>query len=160
MHKKTHKTKFLPSTSKKKKIGGMQRRKYIPPSRSTDDKSGQIKLAEETAAMWNRRAADIKAGKFESAPSEGGLKRGPKPDLSRSEEDKCTKTVTTALTPREFRMFEKMRVRYPFAPTVSQFLRTCMRCAFGKSMPTLPREALDELDKDNEFMFFRLNDEL
>ena len=63
MHK-THKGKFACSP-KGKKIGGMQRKKYAPPSRPLDDKAAQKKLAEETAAMWQRRARDIDADKFD-----------------------------------------------------------------------------------------------
>jgi hypothetical protein len=153
---KTHKTKRLSAPVKRKKIAGMQRGKFGTADRVVDNKKAAAKLAEDMAAVHTRRAADIRAGKFEPQTyGEGNLKRGPKPDTTRSDDDKCTKVVSTVITPNELRIIEKMRLLYPFPPTMSQFIRVLVRGSLGKRIPQLSDEAFDLLMKDDAVNQYR-----
>lgn len=73
------------------------------------------------------------------SPPEGGLKRGPKPDLFR---DKCENGLHTQLTKREFQQFEQLRKQVGRQFTRSIFLRYVI-CEFlethrRKDCPTMP----------------------
>jgi len=144
-----------------RKIVGMKR----SPSKTDAPKfirdSRDLKLAEESRAMWARREEDLRnhPEKFRpDSPQDTGLKRGPKRDSSRGADDKCTRTASTVLTPREWRIVEKMRNAYPFPPTPSQFLRSLICGSLGKKVPLLPEKEYESLMRDAEVLGFQLED--
>jgi hypothetical protein len=104
----------------------MKRRRPETEMAPVDLAAKNVQLAKETSAMWSRRAKDLQEHpeKFEPASyADGNLKRGPKPDTSRSAGDKCTKVMSMVVTPNEFAVLEKFRKSFPFPPSQSQFAR-------------------------------------
>jgi hypothetical protein len=126
MKHKPDKTKVLSQRVQGGKIGSMKRRSVETDVVPADLAAKNVQLAKESAAMWSRRAKDLQEHpeRFEPGSYAGGnLKRGPKPDTSRSAGDKCTKVMSMVVTPNEYAVLEKFRKSFPFPPSQSQFAR-------------------------------------
>lgn len=159
MKQKTDKGKVLSKRVQDGKIRSMKRRSAEAKMQPVDLAAKNVQLAKETAAMWSRRAKDLQEHpeKFEPASyASGNLKRGPKPDMSRSAGDKCTKVMSMVVTPNEYAVLEKFRKSFPFPPSQSQFARwlvTTFMMRSGGSAFYAP--AGDRLESDPEVQQLR-----